>query len=680
MGILTVIALGTALAAGPSNGDFEAGQLDPWVEDSSSGAASVSLQQEGDDFGPTTDTTSLEFPSGTGAAVLFGGPGAQFTAASILSETFVVTNEQVRFRYRNGVADVTNSVRLLVDGSIALSDDVPADTVGLFDAGVLDVSSQCGAEAAIQFVHFSNTSGEQDFFALDDVEVLGPTCADYVDGDGDGFCPHGVDLDSDGTCTAVDEAEPASAPEQDCDDDNADRFPGNPEVVGDGIDQDCDGIDPSDDCFEDLDGDGFGGAQIAGSLACDQPQETNVPGDCDDLDEAVFPGAVEGVADGIDQDCDGFEQCVADADGDGFGNDDGVVVSGSLACDQPGEALTPADCDDGAPTTFPGAPELCNGVDDNCDDVVDPDPPMSAFPDLDGDGFGAAGSTGIEVCEMLTGVADVEGDCDDTAADVNPDADELPDDGVDQDCDGLELCFDDVDNDGFAGDALALGDVFCTGFPDEGGDCDDNRPAVNPLAPEFCDGVDNDCNGLVDDGVAFLDFFIDADQDGFGDPATAVTACTPPGPGFISMGMDCDDANNAINPAATDVPADGVDQDCSGGDTCFVDLDLDTYGGLSTFPGSTLDCSAPGESPTNDDCDDNVASVNPGATEIPGNGRDEDCDGADAAADTGDTGDAEPDPASFVYRGGTSCSVAGVRGSLGLWAGLGLLLFARRRP
>ncbi len=677
-GILWVLASGTALAAGPSNGDFEAGQLDPWVDDST-GVGTVALQMEGDDFGPTTDTTTLDFPSGTGAAVLFGGPGAQFTAASLLSDTFVVTDDTVQLRYRNGVEDVTNSVRLLVGGTLVLSDTLPPDDSGLFDVATLDVSSQCGAEAAVQVVHHSNTTGEQDFLAIDDVEPSGQPCPDYVDGDDDGFCVHGTDLDDDGRCDGIDEAEPASAPEVDCDDGNADRFPGNPEVLGDGVDQDCDGVDPTEDCFEDLDNDGFGTVLISGSPACDGDQESPVPGDCDDLDDQVFPGATEGVADGVDQDCDGMESCIEDVDEDGFGNEAGDVITGSLACDQPGEALDTDDCDDTSADTFPGAPELCDGEDNNCDGDIDPDPQMSAFPDIDGDGYGDAGSTGIEVCEALTGVADNDLDCDDDDPDVNPDGVEEPDDGVDQDCSGDELCYDDVDGDGFSGLTLVSGDLDCSGFPDDGGDCDDNRPAVNPLAVEMCDDVDNNCDGQIDEGLNFIQYFLDGDQDGFGAPSTAVTACSSPGGGYIAQGGDCDDENNAINPSATDVPADGVDQDCDGGDTCFVDLDLDGFGGLSTLSGSTLDCSAPGESPTNDDCDDTVAAVNPGATEIPGNARDEDCDGVDApAGDTADTGDVGPDPQAFVYRGGTACDSSAAHG---LPAALALLLplLARRR-
>ncbi len=133
----------------------------------------------------------------------------------------------------------------------------------------------------------------------------------------------------------------------DCDDTDPDVHPGATELCGDGIDQDCDGIDPSCDCTSpDVDGDGYDRPECGGD-------------DCDDTDPDIHPGAVEVCGDGIDQDCDGFDlrcDCPVDADGDGH---DVYECGGD-------------DCDDTDPDIHPGAVEiLCDGIDQNCDGLDD---------------------------------------------------------------------------------------------------------------------------------------------------------------------------------------------------------------------------------------------------------------------------------------------------------------------
>jgi hypothetical protein len=109
-------------------------------------------------------------------------------------------------------------------------------------------------------------------------------------------------------------------------------------------------------------------------------------------------------------------------------------------------------------------------------------------------------------------------------------------------------------------------------------------------------------------------------------------------------GDDCNDASRSIHPGATETVADGVDQDCSGTETCYVDADGDGYGSSSTVVSTDLDCTDTGEASAAGDCNDASASVSPGATEVCGDGVDDDCDGEDAACrytgefDLGSTG------------------------------------------
>ena len=144
-------------------------------------------------------------------------------------------------------------------------------------------------------------------------------------------------------------------------------------------------------------------------------------------------------------------------------------------------------------------------------------------------------------------------------------------------------------------------------------DCDDNDPFVHPGAPEICDGKDNNCNGQIDEGVQNT-YYQDADRDGYGNPAISVQACTPSS-GYVTNNSDCDDSNAAINPAT--VWFKDVDNDrYSEGTTktqCLRPAGHKLAGELIAISG---------------DCDDTKASVNPGATEIPNNGIDDDCNSA----------------------------------------------------
>ena len=198
---------------------------------------------------------------------------------------------------------------------------------------------------------------------------------------------------------------------EDCDDADDDVHPGATEGAADGVDQDCDGLEL---CYADADGDGFTAGTVESAvLSCEGAgvRATASQPDCDDEDEGVHPGAEELPADLRDSDCDGRELCHEDGDGDGFGTD--VLVLGDLACAEAGVSPSAEDCDDDSADTWPGAAEL--------------DSATGCLRDEDGDGFGA---------EHPPDPVEPGTDCDDRDGGISPAASEQPGDGIDQDCDG----------------------------------------------------------------------------------------------------------------------------------------------------------------------------------------------------------------------------------------------------
>jgi MYXO-CTERM domain-containing protein len=124
----------------------------------------------------------------------------------------------------------------------------------------------------------------------------------------------------------------------------------------------------------------------------------------------------------------------------------------------------------------------------------------------------------------------------------------------------------DVDGDGYGAGTPTSACTAPTGFVATAGDCNDALPAIHPGASESCNGVDDDCDGSIDDGLALLAFYPDADADGFGSAAAApkmVCSLAQAGAGFVVDHADCNDGNPAIKPTAVE-SCNGVDDDCDG--------------------------------------------------------------------------------------------------------------------
>ncbi len=421
----------------------------------------------------------------------------------------------------------------------------------------------------------------------------------------------------------------------DCNDANAAIHPNATEVCN-AVDDNCDGqVDEGvkTTFYADADNDAYGNPNST-TQACSLPSGyvTNST-DCNDANATIHPNATE-TCNGVDDDCDNqVDEGVkltfyADADGDSYGN----INSTILACTPPsGYVSNSTDCNDGNAAVHPNATELCNSIDEDCDNQVDEGVQSTFYADADGDGYGNS-TVSAQACSAPSGYVSNSTDCNDNNNDIHPGAPEQCN-AADDNCngqidDGVVFLnyYLDIDNDGYG--TTLLGSL-CIAPPNTAlvpGDCNDANAAVHPNAPEVCNNVDDDCDSQVDEGVK-ITFYADADGDTYGNPNSTTEACTVPS-GYVSSNTDCNDANSSVHPNAAET-CNGVDDNCDGQVdegvkiTFYADADGDTYGNPNS---TTQACSAPsGYVSNNTDCNDANAAIHPNATEVCNN-IDDDCD------------------------------------------------------
>ncbi|MCB9676405.1 MAG: putative metal-binding motif-containing protein [Alphaproteobacteria bacterium] len=507
---------------------------------------------------------------------------------------------------------------------------------------------------------------------------------DGVDDDCDGTFDEGAqtsfywpDMDGDGfgllgsTPTQACAQPPMTATTAgDCDDTSSAVYPAAPEQCN-GRDDDCDtAVDENVQTtyFADDDGDGFGNL-LDVVLACTLPPGYSITsGDCNDDDFDIAPGRPE-LCNDTDDDCDTqIDEGVPtstwyyDQDQDGYG----LTTTTAIDCAAPlGYAAASGDCNDTVASIHPDATETCNLIDDDCDGSVDEGAVDDAtwYLDQDQDGRGSDTNT-LSSCSPPIGYVLDGGDCDDLNPLVAPGLFEQCN-GFDDDCDGLvddadpsvtnpTSWYDDVDGDGYGDGPATIACIAPSGWVATNTDCDDEDASRSPAATEGCDNIDNDCDGLVDDSdpdVEGVAWYVDADGDGVGTTVQDTSTCNG-GPGLAPSPGDCNDADPNVYTGAPE-PCAGVDVNCDGvveGALLYADDDDDGYGDPND---QSWICDGSGTTGTGD-CDDANPAINPGATEIPDDGIDQDCNGSDLSTTPLETADTAEPPDETDVPGDTS--------------------------